>query len=220
MKSSSFLILCPIIFIASISGESPVSCATDNVACDVLDDNGLDSFGGVANIEECRQLCYDNDDCQFITYYGLDSFPFYEVCYLFNSCEETHPCSDCVSETRSCYQTCGTNVVGGIDDNLLESYGGVETEAECRDHCRTISNCSHYTYFLEEDINSNLCVTLSYLIEPLQPCDTCLTGPLECEDTSQSNGIKLQENICLRNDEFSRFDDNRRKWSNLKCRNN
>ena len=210
---SSILLLSFFISIASVTGESPVTCASDNVACDALDDNGLDSIGGVASIEQCRQLCYDNDDCQFITYYGLESFPLQETCILLRSCEEIHPCTDCVTETRSCYQTCGTNVVGVIGENNLAFYGGVETEAECRDYCRTTSNCSFYTYFLEQDDNANLCVTLSYLIEPLQPCDTCLTGPLECEDTAQSNGMKTIGSQCLMNDEFSRFDDNRRIWS-------
>ena len=174
--------------LAALANDSPVTCASDNIACDALEDNIMDSIGGVATIEECRQLCLDNDGCQFLTYFGQDSFPFKETCNLFSSCKQTHPCTDCVSETRDCYQVCGTNVVGVIDGNLLASYVDVENEAECRNHCRATSNCSYYTYFLEEDPNSQLCIALSHLIEPLQPCDTCLTGPLECEDTSESRG--------------------------------
>ena len=187
MKSSLLLVLFSLL-LATVSGESPVTCSSSDVACNTEQENILDGIGGVATIEECRQLCYDNEDCQFLTYYGLDSFPFQEVCYLLSSCEETHSCTECVSETKSCFQVCGSHVVGVIDDNLLESYFGVETEVECKEHCRTTSNCSHYTYFLEEDPNSQLCVVLSYLIEPLQPCNTCLTGPLECEDSSQTKG--------------------------------
>ena len=182
---SSILLLPFSFFIVSVSGESPVTCSSDNVACN---DNGLDSIGGVADIEECRQLCYDNDDCQFITYYGPDSFPLRETCFLLSSCEETHTCTDCISETKSCYQTCGTNVVGVIDDNNLATFFDVEIEGDCREHCRTTSNCSFYTYFLEGDPNSKLCIALSYLIEPLPPCDNCLTGPLGCEDTAESKG--------------------------------
>ena len=185
---SSFLFLCPFFIATEVSGESPVTCASDNMACDTSHDNILDSIGGETTIEECRELCYDKDDCQFLTYLGLDSFPLKETCFLLRSCEETHSCTDCVSETKSCFQTCGTNIVGVIDDNNLATFVGVEMEGECREHCRTTSNCSYYTYFLEGDPNSQLCIALSHLIEPLEHCDTCLTGPLECEDTPQIKG--------------------------------
>ena len=128
MRSSMFL---PFLFLAtSVSGEtgsghlshvsllvtpggkgnreSPVTCASDNVACDVVDDNGfngIDSIGGVPSIEECRQLCYDVEECQFITYFGPDSFYVQETCFLLRSCEEVHSCNDCVTETRSCYKS-------------------------------------------------------------------------------------------------------------------
>ena len=44
------------------------------------------------------------------------------------------------------------------------------SESECMNYCRHIQNCAFYTYFLEEDPNSKLCVLLSHLIEPFQPC--------------------------------------------------
>ena len=118
MMKSLFCILIFLLIATSVSGESPVSCTSDNVACEGHNDNFLDTIGGLATIEECRQLCYDNEDCQFITYYGQESFPFQELCYLLKSCEETHACDDCVSETRACHQLCGSNVVGVIDENL------------------------------------------------------------------------------------------------------
>ena len=173
------------LFLVSVSGESPVSCASDNVACDAHEDNVLEEIGGVTNIEECRQLCYDNDECQFITYHGVDSFPFQEFCYLMKSCDETHSCHGCVSETRSCYQLCGSNNVGIIDNNHVDTYYDVVTEAECKEYCRQTLNCSFYTYFFEEDPNSQLCILLSHLIEPLKPCDTCVTGPLDCQESRE-----------------------------------
>ena len=88
MKSSFVFPFC--LCFAFVSSDSPVSCTNSNVACDVLGDNVLDSMDGVATVEECRQLCYDSDDCHFITYYGPDSFPYKEFCYLFSACEETH----------------------------------------------------------------------------------------------------------------------------------
>ena len=55
--------------------------------------------------------------------------------------------------------------------------GNVESQFMCKEQCRTTSNCVYYTYFTEGDANAKLCILLSYLIEPLQQCDTCVTGP-------------------------------------------
>ena len=157
---------------------SPVTCSTNNTACDSLDQ--VDAIGGISTIQECRQLCYDSDECEYLTYYGANSFPFSEVCFLFHQCNETHPCSDCASETRDCYKTCGKNFVGKIDENLLEDIPGVESQSDCMDLCYKSSDCKFYTYFLKEDLNSQNCVLLSSLIEPLQACDHCITGPADC----------------------------------------
>ena len=52
-------------------------------------------------------------------------------------------------------------------------------------HCQRTDNCSYYTYFLEADPYSQLCILLSSLIEPLQPCDSCVTGPVDCDDRDE-----------------------------------
>ena len=168
---------------AAETSESPVTCFSNNTACDNTADNVLDTVGGVGTVGECRQLCHDQEECGYITYYGQDSFPYRELCFLFRSCDETHPCDDCVSETRDCYDTCGHNMVGVIGDNLLGVISEVGTESECKKHCVAASECNFYTYFLEADPNSMTCVLLSSLISPVQPCETCVTGPVECGDS-------------------------------------
>ena len=160
--------------------KSPVTCSSSDTACNNFEDNLIDTINSVATIEECRQLCYFSKDCEFLTYYG-DSFPYRHVCFLFKSCEVTHDCSDCVSETRDCYYSCSKNIVGAIEDNLLEIVSEVKSELECRGHCVSTPSCVIYTYFLEDDPNSGTCVLLSSLHEPIQTCDTCLTGPVDCE---------------------------------------
>ena len=78
---------------------------------------------------------------------------------------------------------CGSDVIGVIEDNHLETIGGVRTEVDCRYLCTQTLNCSFYTYFLEEDPNPRVCLLLSRLIFPLQPCATCVTGQVEdCYD--------------------------------------
>ena len=163
-------------------GGSPVTCASNNTACDDTEDNHIEIIGGIESIQECRQLCYDSKECEYITYYGSDSFPYSEVCFLFRQCTVTHSCTKCVSETRGCYKSCGNNFVGKIDENFLEGIPGVESQLDCWEHCKQNSNCRFYTYFQEEDPNSQTCVLLSYLMEPLQQCDHCVSGPANCED--------------------------------------
>ena len=72
---------------------SPVTCSSNNTACENIDDNLIDAIGGIANVEECRQMCYNIDDCEFFTYYGNSSFPLRNVCFLFQTCEETISCT-------------------------------------------------------------------------------------------------------------------------------
>ena len=172
--------------ISSVVGtqDSPIACSSQDIACKVHGDNQLGSYGGVANIGECRQLCYDNNECEFITYYDATGFPFREVCLLFRACEETQPCSDCISETRGCYETCGALVVGPISDNLLQILANVESESKCKQHCGATNNCSFYTYFKREEMNADakMCILMSSVKEPLQQCDSCVTGPVDCQE--------------------------------------
>ena len=129
----------------------------------------------------CHQLCYDEKDCLFINYFGPNSFPFRSLCQLLASCEATNPCTDCAWETRDCFKTCGAKFSGVIEDNLLEYLQNVASEDQCHKHCVNNQMCAFYTYFLEEDAFSQTCILLSALIEPFQPCDTCLTGPSACQ---------------------------------------
>ena len=160
---------------------SPVNCATNNTACSVSQDNLLSTFGDVSSLLECRQLCYDTENCSFITYYGQESFPFSKVCMLLKSCEETSPCEGCVSETRNCFK-CGFTYTGKLDDNILGSVPGVASDIKCRDECSATPDCQFFTYFTEDHPTfPQLCILQSRLLEPFLPCNWCLTGPKTCE---------------------------------------
>merc|ERR1719450_1144862 len=186
MKGIKFLAIFLVKILTFVQGDSPVTCASDNVACTVHEDNLLDIVGDVASIEECRQLCYYMEDCDYLTYYDINGSPFIEVCQLFSSCEQTHNSTNCVSETRTCYNKCGKKVLGVLGDNILGAIGDVNTALDCKENCRTTSNCSFYSYFTEEDEqNPRFCILLSSLIEPFQPCDNCFTGPLDCQNTGE-----------------------------------
>ena len=99
---------------------SPVTCSTNNTACDDNEDSHIEMIVGIKSIQECRQLCYDSKECEYLTYYGGS-----EVCFLFRQCTATHSCTECVSETRVCHRTCGRNFVGKMDENVLEEIPAV-----------------------------------------------------------------------------------------------
>jgi len=166
-----------------VRSESPVVCSSDSESCKIHEDNLLESVGNVGNIDECRQLCYDNKECGYITYYGAASFPLSEFCLLFSSCESTIPCTNCTSETKTCYKACGEPFLGELSgDNVLKMEPDTESESECQHLCINHANCTYYTYFLETDPSfPQLCVLLSSLEKPFQDCDTCLTGRTDCQ---------------------------------------
>ena len=101
-----------VLFLPLTLSDSPVTCQSENTACDAHNDNLIDTFR-VETLEECRELCHDSDmDCEFFTYYGDQGFPLSNICELFKSCETTIECNGCGSETKGCFVQCSNNVVG------------------------------------------------------------------------------------------------------------
>ena len=88
--------------------------------------------------------------CEYLTYFNASGDLFREFCYTFSSCEETHACTNCVSETESCYKTCGKNFYGVIDNNFVDLVGDVDSESDCKDFCTSTETCMYYTYFTED----------------------------------------------------------------------
>ena len=62
---SPVFLLLPLMFPASAGLRSPVKCSSDETACEVHEETLIESVGGVATREECRQLCYDSLHCQY-----------------------------------------------------------------------------------------------------------------------------------------------------------
>merc|ERR1711892_661195 len=206
ISSLTLLLLWGLIHQTAGATESPVTCHSNNTACEMLEDNLLDTVGGVLSIEDCRLLCYDNDDCGFITYYGIDSFPLRGICQLFLSCDTVHPCSNCVSETRECYRTCGTNYTGAIGENLLEAIPNVGKEIDCQSLCQANTECTFYTYFFATDVNAPLfCVLLSHIEEPIETCENCVTGPANCDIVQGEDYLYVSPDLILHLPDFKQI---------------
>ena len=59
------------------------------MACAAHSENLVDYIGGISSVDECRQLCNDEKDCQYLTYYDdASSFPISEACYLLINCDD------------------------------------------------------------------------------------------------------------------------------------
>ena len=122
--------------------STPVTCSSESVECEYNSTNLIDIVIQVPTLAECRQLCKDEEQCEFITYYGDTASPVSHLCMLFRSCDATNSCSSCVSENIGCYEMCGTNVLGHMDENLLDVVPDILTELDCKQECVAAANCS------------------------------------------------------------------------------
>ncbi len=59
----------------------------------------LDFLPDVQSVEDCLDICQDNDECEYFTYYAYDY-----TCLTFANCEtfSTDSCSECFSGSREC----------------------------------------------------------------------------------------------------------------------
>lgn len=167
--------------------DSPVTCSSNNTSCDPHGESLIVTYPEVETIFECRVLCIDTEGCEFFTYYGAEGFPLKNFCQLFASCDETLDCIGCVSETRECHSSCSSNVIGQIDNNFLDFLPNLDSEFGCMGHCKNTTGCKFYTYYLESDPYFGTCILLSSIIGPLEKCDSCVTGPINCNSCDNFN---------------------------------
>ena len=57
------------------------ACSVQDQACEIHEYNLVASLPGVASVEECRQLCSDDQHCSQFSYFGPTSFPIADVCF-------------------------------------------------------------------------------------------------------------------------------------------
>ena len=159
------------------------NCSVEGQACVVGQDNLLTSHAGVESVQECGALCTDNLDCEFLTYFGPESFPFMKTCILYSECNNFTECEDCTTASEICFEFCGSNLEGALEENVLEIIGGVEEEMSCKAFCRNESACEAYTYHDTYDLFlPRTCIMLSEIRGPVQSCQNCSTGFPDCRN--------------------------------------
>ena len=68
--------------------RAPVICSNDDVGCEYDENNLISTVFQVPSLAECRQLCINEDNCEFITYFNASAFPIPKECRLYKSCEK------------------------------------------------------------------------------------------------------------------------------------
>ena len=150
MERLNFGVLSLVLLVSSSNGFSGLQeCSIEGAQCETDEINLIDSVSHVHSEEECRQICEDQQGCSFITFYDDDSSPFSNVCLMFQSCHHTVECTNCVTQNIECYRTCSRNIVGHMDENIIDMIPNTESELECRQLCSTTDKCRFYTYYLE-----------------------------------------------------------------------
>ena len=84
------LVISPLFFVQAKFPTDP--CWLEDMACVIGPENLLSSLSKVPDVANCRQLCQDNEGCNFFSHFGRESFPLQEFCLLFSSCDSLHPC--------------------------------------------------------------------------------------------------------------------------------
>ena len=176
-----------LLIISALEGSEGqnVSCSSEGVECDHHHESDLLTVvSHVYTLTECRQLCLDNADCQYISYFDDNAVPVSHLCYLFRACYSVNNCSSCTTESMECFESCSSNIVGDLDENILELIPGIQSEQECKERCSGNSECSFFTYFFEDDpVLYNQCFLLTEFLDPRQPCETCISGPRDCSNS-------------------------------------
>ena len=64
------------LLVTAVSASSaPVTCSSQGVECEIGEETPIDAVMHVMTVEECRQLCLDQDTCHFISYYDDSAAP-------------------------------------------------------------------------------------------------------------------------------------------------
>ena len=67
---------------------------------------------------------------------------------------------------------------GKIDNNVIDLIPDVASDLDCRTSCLGHQGCNFFTFFTDR----GQCFLLSELLEPIVPCENCVTGPDSCKD--------------------------------------
>ena len=74
-----------------VMDSPPETCLMENIACEAHSNNVIEV--GDSDLATCRQMCSYREGCEYLTFYGSNSFPLHDYCMLFTSCDSQHQCT-------------------------------------------------------------------------------------------------------------------------------
>ena len=162
--------------------ENSAACSVEKRMCKIHEGNFISSMSAI-EVEECRQLCFDLDNCKYFSHLGPDSYLIKNYCMLFSSCPVLGICKDCYTEDKLCYGSCGTNVESALEDNVIEFIPDTVLEHSCKTLCLDNAKCKVYTHFRKDDPNyPDLCALMTEFKAPFHECEHCVTSVPDCKN--------------------------------------
>ena len=183
-NSYSIFALFILIPVSYSSDPSTGVCSSPGYECVNHEDSLINAFHKIQSIEDCHQLCLNQNGCGHVSYYGENSDPVSHVCKLFKYCDEALKCENCITEWVGCDRNCLKSTVGTLDENIIDVKLWTTSFKDCREHCADTEGCSWFTLFTHEDEDfPEHCFLLSDEggPNPAGECVTCISGPVECQ---------------------------------------
>ena len=184
LRFEIFLLL--LFYVRADTSASPVTCTSTGVACEHSEDNLIDTVVNVRSAKECRQVCEDQEDCRFISYFDDFATQIPNICRTFQTCERVVECQNCISQNINCFNRewpCGTNIIGSMNETIGEIVDGVLSELECKQLCSENEECSWYTFFFSfDELNHDTCVLQTDLHLPIETSSSAFSGPNDCSN--------------------------------------
>jgi len=169
----------PLLSLALQPGDTFPSCLQANSTWDQR--YVSDIIQNVLTPEACQSICSEKTTCAGVTWTTGDSdiIPF--SCLLFSELKSTAPCSDCVSGPPVCSCPSIPGECRTTDDNVIDIFPGVTTEAECYGLCSDTQDCTTYTYLGENNDFSHVCFLFSSCANFSEDCSDCMSGIIDCQ---------------------------------------
>jgi hypothetical protein len=84
-----------------------------------------------------------------------------------------------------------------IGDNLVQYLPGTTEEAACWAACQSTETCAFYTHYNDTDPSFPASCFLLSGLQPVKPCDHCMTGASDCScDGAACKGDNLEAGLC------------------------
>ncbi len=131
-------------------------------------------FETATSIEECRNLCQAQTDCEYFTWFENDN-----DCLLFSDCDfNATMCDNCYTGSVNCsVYTCFE--AGTCQNGLYLAHDHLRDADECLNYCQSEPGCKWFSF---DPSDGNICVLTETCPNVTTSCagSGCVRGQVEC----------------------------------------